>query len=108
MLEAKQLTEFQQRAAAMGLLKMLNGKHFSICDLDNLAASVGKKHKCSGPDYLALRNVHCVDWGDTGPELSRMVKEICFDILEIPMPAIEAESNREPEPVRKLRLAFWR
>jgi len=44
----------------------------------------------------------------TLPELSRMVKETCFDILEIPAPVIEAESKREPEPVRKLRLAFWR
>ena len=108
MTEIKQLTEFQQRAATMGVIKMLSGTHFSICDLDSLAASLGKKHRCIGSDYNALRNVHCVDWGDMGPELSRMVKETCFDILEIPAPVIEAESKREPEPVRKLRLAFWR
>lgn len=108
MIEPTKLTEFQQRAATIGVIKMLNGQRFSICDLDSLAASLGKKHRCSGPDYNALRNVHCVEWGDMGAELSRMVKDKCFEILEIPKPVIEAESVREPEPIRKLRLAFWR
>ena len=33
------MTEFQQRACAVGLTKMLKAKHFSICNLDALRHS---------------------------------------------------------------------
>lgn len=107
------LTEFQQRACAVGVVKMLNGKSFSICDLDALAKTMGRENMLAGKDYGALRAVHCVDWADMGPELSRMVKEKCFELLGIPQEAIDAACREVPaekahEPAKRLRLAFWK
>lgn len=67
------LTEFQQRAAAAATTKMLTGKHLSICDLDAIAATIGRKQALAGQDYAALRAVHCMDWADMGPDLAQMV-----------------------------------
>jgi hypothetical protein len=109
------LTEFQQRAAAVATVKMLSGKGFSICDLDAIAKTVGRESALAGRDYAALRAVHCVDWADMGPDLSRMVREKCLDLLGLPPQTIdiitpEKPQHREPahEPAKRLRLAFWR
>ena len=69
------LTEFQQRAAAAAVMKMLQGKNFSICDLDAIAKTIGREQSLAGRDYAALRSLHCVDWADMGPELARITRE---------------------------------
>ena len=69
------LTEFQQRACAVGVVKMLSGTSFSICDLDALGKAMGRKSALAGKDYEALRSVHCVNWADMGPELTAMVRD---------------------------------
>lgn len=108
------LTEFQQRACAAGVVKMLSGKHFSICDLDAIAKAIGRESALAGRDYAALRTVHCVDWADMGPELATQVREKCFELLGLPEAAMEGSFTREiseeqtREPARRLRLAFWR
>lgn len=107
------LTEFQQRAAAAAVVKLLNNKHFSICDLDAIAKTIGREHAMAGKDYAALRTMHCVDYADMGPELAKMVREKCLELLGIPPSAvIEAVSVREPEqrsaPAQRPRLAFWK
>lgn len=108
------LTEFQQRACAVGVVKMLNGKSFSICDLDALAKTMGREQAMAGKDYGALRALHCVDWADMGPELTTMVREKCFDLLGLPQAAIDSVCKREAatekahEPAKRLRLAFWK
>ena len=107
------LTEFQQRAAAMALVKMLKGKHFSICDLDKLADLLGRKAACAGPDYKALHNLHCVDYGDMEPELTQQVREKCVEILGLSPVITDAEfreARQEPmhKPAKRLRLAFWK
>ncbi len=108
------LTEFQQRACAVGVVKMLSGKSFSICDLDALAETMGRKQQMAGKDYAALRAVHCVDWADMGPELTTMVREKCFELLGLPQAALEgvckreAQSEKAHEPAKRLRLAFWK
>ena len=56
-----ELTEFQQRACAVGVVKMLSGKCFSICDLDALAKTMGREPMMAGKVYAALRAVHCVE-----------------------------------------------
>lgn len=107
------LTEFQQRACAAGIVKMLSKKHFSICDLDALAKTMGRENRLAGKDYAALRAVHCVDWEDMGPELAGMVREKCFELLGLPTNIVDSECRREPgsakpqEPAKRLRLAFW-
>ena len=61
------MTEFQQRAAAIAVVKMLQGKGFNICDLDAIAKTIGCEANMAGKDYAALRAIHCVDWADMGP-----------------------------------------
>jgi len=110
------LTEFQQRAASAALVKMLGGKSFSICDLDSIAETIGRKSSMAGRDYAALRAIHCVSWADMGPDLARMTREKCFELLGLPPQVLEAvqEAPRrgaaEPahEPAKRLRLAFWK
>ena len=107
------LTDFQQRAAAVALVKMLSGKHFSICDLDKLADLLGRRSSCGGPDYKALQNLHCVDFSDMGPELTHQVRKKCIEILGLSTVITDAElteSKAEPmhKPAKRLRLAFWK
>lgn len=109
------LTEFQQRAASIAVVKMLGGKHFSICDLDAIAKTIGRESSLSGPDYNALRSIHCVDWGDMGPDLARLTREKCLELLGMPAQVVEMvqpvnKAREEPpsEPAKRLRLAFWR
>ena len=108
------LTEFQQRACAVGVVKMLSGTSFSICDLDALGKAMGRQQAMAGRDYEALRSVHCVAWSDMGPELTAMVKEKCFELLGLPASAIDSVCRRETpnekahEPAKRLSLAFWR
>lgn len=107
------LTEFQQRACAVAVVKMLNGKHFSVCDLDSIAKTMGREAALAGRDYAALRSVHCVDWADMGPELTRMTREKCLELLGLPPQTIEMirpEKAAEPQaaPAKRLRLAWWK
>lgn len=107
------LTEFQQRAAAMGLVKMLKGKHFSICDLDKLADLLDRKGAMGGKDYVALKNLHCVDYADMGHELTQQVREKCVELLGLAPQIVDAEFRDVPaepmhKPAKRLRLAFWK
>lgn len=111
------LSEFQQRAAAVAVTKMLTGKHFSICDLDAIAATIGRKQALAGQDYAALRAVHCMDWADMGPDLARMVREKCLELLGLPPHVVEMATpeqkpvepqQQEAAPEKKVRLAFWK
>jgi hypothetical protein len=109
------ITEFQQRAAAVAVVKMLGGASFSICDLDAIAKTVGRESQMAGRDYAALRAVHCVAWADMGPELALMVREKCLELLGLRAQTVEMlkpdpQQRAEPahEPAKRLRLAFWR
>lgn len=111
-----EMSEFQQRATATALVKMLSGQHFSVCDLDRIADTMGKKSSLGGKDYAALQSLHCVNWADMGPELATMVREKCFELLDLPNVPIEAictrvpgvDQERKSEPASRLRLAFWK
>lgn len=108
------LTEFQQRACAVAVIKMLHEKRFSICDLDAIAKAMGREFAMTGKDYAALRAVHCVEWADMGPELATMVREKCFELLDLPQAALDGVCSRESAeekahaPASRLRLAFWK
>lgn len=104
------LTEFQQRAAAVAVVKMLSGKHFSVCDLDAIAKTIGREPALAGRDYAALRSLHCVDWADMGAELARLTREKCLELLGLPPQTIEIVQPAEKphEPAKRLRLAWWK
>lgn len=78
-----ELTEFQARAATIGLRKVLGKRYFSVCEFDDLAKLVGRAHALSGPDYQALKVLHCVDWGDMGEVLATQTRQTCMRILGI-------------------------
>jgi hypothetical protein len=105
-----ELTEFQAQAANMALKKTLSGRHFSICDFDALAKSIGVQ--VGGPDYNALRNLHCVDWAEMSPPMRQMAQEKIVELLGLPPMVMEMEKS-EPEPKHqpeqpRMKLAFWR
>lgn len=107
------LSEFQQRACAVAVVKMLKGKHFSVCDLQAIAKTLGRESALAGRDYAALQSVHCVDWADMGPDLARLTREKCLELLGLPAQTIDVvtpeSANEKPsEPAKRLRLAFWR
>ena len=105
-------TEFQQRAAALAIVKMLNHKHFDICTLDSIAKTLDVKGNMAGRDYDALRAVHCIDYADMGPELANMVRQKAVELLGIPDNIIDSVCTKEPEKpqqtANKLRLMFWK
>lgn len=108
----QEMTEFQQRAAAAAVTKMLQAKHFSICDLQAVAKTMGREQSLAGRDYAALQSLHCVDWVDMGPDLARMTREKCFELLGLPAVTVEAavpRNNEKPaDQARRLTLAFWK
>ena len=107
-----EMTEFQQRASAIAVKKMLQGRYFSVCDLDAIAKTMGRESELAGRDYAALRAVHCVEWADMGPDLARMTREKCLELLGLSGLTISITPDREaekpPAPAKHLRLAFWR
>ena len=106
------LTEFQQRACAVAVVKMLNGRYFSITDLQAIGKTMGRESHLTGRDYEALRALHCVEWGDMGPDLARMTREKCLELLGLPAQIIDAVTpapgEKPTEAPKRLRLAFWR
>lgn len=106
------VTEFQGRAASVATVKMFMGQHFSICDLDAIAKTVGRQGFLAGRDYDALRALHCINWADMGPELTQMVRQKCLDLLGLPPEVIDVLTPEAATPPRerpaRLRLAFWR
>lgn len=112
------LTEFHKQAATIALIKMLNGKNFSICDLNNIAKTIGREKYCAGRDYDALHSLHCINYADMGHELADQVREKTLEILGLPTESLNAirKSPSEPDismpqpagrPAPRLKLAFW-
>lgn len=110
------LSEFQQRASAVAVHKLLTGTYFSISDLDAIAQTMGRKAEMAGQDYAALRSLHCVHWVDMGPELAQMVREKCLELLGLPPRVVDmaapapnaAQPRQDSAPEKKVRLAFWK
>lgn len=105
------LTEFQQRAAAQGVVKLLQGQTFYTSDVRKLAELL--KRPLGGPDWLAMEPLHCIKWGDMDPELRRMLREKVLELLGLPPQTIEMVEPTRPaekpsEPAKRMRLAWWR
>ena len=105
------LTEFQQRAAAHAVVKLLNGDNFYTSDVRRLAELL--RRPLGGPDWLAMEPLHCVKWGDMEPGLRRMLREKVLEVLGLPAQTLDMvapvkQPEKPAEPARGLRLAFWR
>ena len=81
------LTEFQQRAAAQAVEKLLLGDTFYTSDVRKLAELFGRQ--LGGPDWLAMEPLHCTKWGDMEPNLRRMMKEKALELLGLPAQTID-------------------
>jgi hypothetical protein len=106
-----ELTEFQQRAAAMAVVKLLNGETFYTSDVMKLAELLGRH--LGGNDWKAMQPLHCTKWGDMDPDLRRMMREKVLELLGLPPQVIDAVEPQRPaekpsEPAKRLRLAFWK
>jgi hypothetical protein len=108
------ITDFQKRAAAIGLAQLFNGKRFDVCALRELAKILGREQAIGGSDEAALRLMHCVDYADMGPDLARMTREKCLELLGLPPQTIEeirpaevAKPATAPAAAAP-RLAWWR
>ena len=105
------LTEFQQRAAAQAVTKLLTGETFYTSDVRKLAELF--RRPLGGPDWLAMEPLHCTKWGDMDPDLRRMLREKVLELLGLPPQTIDLVEPQKPhekpeEPAKRLRLAFWR
>jgi hypothetical protein len=90
------LTDFQAQCAAAGVLKLLNARHFSICDLDALAKLIDVQ--LGGADYNALRAVHCIDYADMSTALRLQVREKCLELLGLPPQTLDVVQPTAPSP----------
>lgn len=111
-----EITNFQATAATTALKAMFTKKHFSICDVDAIAETLGRKDLCAGRDYAALRSLHCMDWQDMPAGLPNQVRERVLSMLQIPPEVLEVVTRPVPDEKQAeeaakpqgLRLAFWR
>lgn len=74
-------SNFQLAAAKCAIQKMFNGDKFYVCDVDDAATAIGRKGYICNADRSALRALHCMTWGDMGPELAAMVRSKCVEWL---------------------------
>lgn len=105
------LTEFQQRAASLAVVKVLNGDTFYTSDVTKIADLLSIQ--LGGNDWKAMQPLHCVKWGDMDPTLRQMMREKVLELLGLPpqvVEAVEPQAPEEPksEPAKRLRLAFWK
>lgn len=72
--------EAKQEAVKLALDELLNGKHFSVCTLDNLGAMLGvepRRHR----DYAFLHSLHCRDYSTMSQHLREQVAIACVNCL---------------------------
>lgn len=76
-------------AAVHALKTMFDSGHFNICVVRNVLDLAGVH--AGGPDWKALEALHCVDWGDMGPELAAEVKLKTLQLFEAQPDQIDKE-----------------
>lgn len=71
---------FEMLAVEAALTKLLNNKHFSICDLNAIGKMVGV-NPATHPNYVFLSGLHCVDYADMKPELRAQLQSKITECL---------------------------
>lgn len=71
--------EFLQLSIKKQIHKMFSGKHFSICDLDNLADLM--RVEMDRGIYQQLRAYHCVDFCDMSNREKELMQEKVVEAL---------------------------
>ncbi|MFA6064048.1 MAG: hypothetical protein WC736_15775 [Gallionella sp.] len=70
---------FHKQAALLGLKKMFEGKHFSICVVKEALVILGGH--LSDKDEAAMRALHCIDFADMPPDLRKMLFTKVMEVL---------------------------
>lgn len=73
------MEEFHKQAALLGLKKMFEGKHFSICVVKEALTIIGGH--LSSKDEAAMRALHCIDFKDMSPDLRKMLFVKVMEVL---------------------------
>jgi hypothetical protein len=102
------LTDFQQRAAAVALRKLLEGTTFYVSDLQTIAGLIGREGALAGKDWEALRALHCMKYADMGETLARQARETSVRLLGITVQMADEVPPPKPAAAERPRLAFWR
>lgn len=97
-----ELTEWQKLIAAQGLKKLFQSKHFSICDLDSIANTLGVQG--GGRLHEELRVLHCIDYNDMHPAIREQLPQKVCEYLQsaIDMTYIEQMIADFEKPVAKI------
>lgn len=98
------LTDFQKAAIVLSLKKMFQGNHFDITVVREAGEILGVTYKMGGPDFNALRLMHCINWGTMGAAMSKEVQRKTLDILGINLAVIEPYE----EPAEKGDISVWK
>ncbi len=107
------LSDFQERAVAAGVQKLLSAQAFDIDALDALLQVVGRCGQPANLDYAALRALNGMTWADMGRDLAQQSREAAVRLLGMPTSiASMVEVEHPPDEPRGLakwlRLAWWR
>ena len=72
-------SEFQQLSAQRLVGKIFGGKHFSICDVDDLAKLLGLS--INGKVYRQMKAYHCVDFADMSDREKELLQDKVVEAL---------------------------
>ncbi|HEY4698707.1 MAG TPA: hypothetical protein VIH29_11995 [Gallionella sp.] len=90
------IEEFHKQAILLALKKMMEGKHFNICTLNEALEITGGR--LNSKDKAALGALHCIDWADMSLGLRNMVFAKIMEVLqhepEFNMELLEAAIHR--------------
>lgn len=78
---------FESEALELAIKKLLGGKHFSICKLDDIGKFLGVNPE-HHPNYKMLQALHCVDYCDMSED---MRQELPRKIMECLRPQFSPE-----------------
>ena len=89
------INSLKLQAASTALTKILQAKHFSICDIDSIAKLMG----CATGNeaYKILNTLHCVHYSDMPSELRQNIPNLIKMALGCELPSIQQEAQNFPE-----------
>ena len=74
------LHEAKLKIAEVSMRKMMKGRYFDICTIDNCCKMLGIH--ADKEMHEMLKPLHCVDWSEMGKEVRNIVKLCCMSIFE--------------------------
>lgn len=94
------LTDFEKNIICISLSKLVNNRHYSICDLDKLMKLLGVTK--ASKDYELFSLMHCVDYYDMGEQtadelIDKTLKFLGIDTSVVDVPVTIVKGKPVPE-----------